>query len=156
MIKIDIPGNAEVILKNVVFDMNGTLSEDGIIRDGVKILLNKLSKIVKIYIITSDTFGTAENMVKDINAKLFIISGENSADKKKEIVYKLGYPETAIVGNGYNDHEMLKQGVIGIGIVGVEGLAVKALLHCDVIVPRIEDALNLFLNSKRIVATLRN
>lgn len=156
MIKITIPGNAEAVINNVVFDMNGTLAEDGIINDHVKNLLNDLSKLVNIYIITSDTFGSAGQAVKGINAKLLIIEGEGSADKKKEIVYKLGYSETVIVGNGYNDHAMFKQGFIGIGVIGSEGLALKAALHCDIIVVKIEDAINLLLNPKKMIATLRN
>jgi soluble P-type ATPase len=158
MIKINIPGreNAEITIKNVIFDMNGTLSEDGIIKDDVKILLNELSKYVDIYVVTSDTFGTAEEMVKNIHAKLFIINGENSAVKKREILQKLGYQETIAVGNGFNDTEILKNAIIGIGIMGAEGLAAKAALNCDIIVGKIEEALNLLLNTKRLTATLRN
>ena len=158
MIKINIPGreNAEIRIKNAVLDMNGTLSEDGIIKDDVKILLNELSKHVDIYVVTSDTFGTAEEMVKNIHVKLFIIDGENSAVKKMEILQKLGCSETIAVGNGFNDTEILKNAAIGIGIMGVEGLAVKAALNCDIIVGKIEDALNLLLNTKRLTATLRN
>lgn len=156
MIKVNIPGITEASIKNVVFDMNGTLGEDGTIKPSVKKLLNELSKLVDIYVITSDTFGSAQESVKGINTKLIIIEGEGSADKKKEAVYKLGYSETVVIGNGYNDHAMFKQGLIGIGIIGSEGLAVKAALHCDIIVVKIEDAINLLLNPKKIIATLRN
>jgi soluble P-type ATPase len=156
MIKINIPGITEASIKNVVFDMNGTLGEDGIINTFVKKLLNELSKLVDIYIITSDTFGSAKKSTEDIHAKLIIIEGGGSSDKKKELVYKLGYSETVVIGNGYNDHAMFKQGLIGIGIIGSEGLAVKAALHCDIIVVKIEDAINLLLNPKKLIATLRN
>ncbi len=64
--------------------MNGTLSEDGIIKNNVKTLPNELSKHVDIYVVTSDTFGTAKEMVKNIHAELFIINGENSALKKEK------------------------------------------------------------------------
>ncbi len=158
MIKINIPGqeNAVIIIKNAVFDMNGTLSEDGIIKNDVKILLNELSKHLDVYVVTSDTFGTAEEMVKDIHAKLFIIDGENSGVKKLEILKKLGYSGSIAVGNGFNDTEILKNAVLGIGIMGAEGLALKAALNCDIIVGKIEDAIGLLLNPKRITATLRN
>ena len=136
--------------------MNGTLSEDGIIKNNVKTLPNELSKHVDIYVVTSDTFGTAKEMVKNIHAELFIINGENSALKKREILQKLGYAETIAIGNGVNDNEMLKNAAIGIGIMGLEGLAIKAALNCDIIAGKIEDALNLLLNTKRLTATLRN
>ncbi len=156
MIDLNIPGITNVKIENVVFDMNGTLSENGLIKESVKGLLNELSKHAAIYIITSDTFGSANESVKGINAKLYIIKGDNSAQKKKEMVYKLGYSKTAVIGNGYNDYAMFKQGVIGIGIMESEGLAVKAALHCDIIVTKIENAINLLLNPKKLVATLRN
>lgn len=156
MIDLNIPGIANVKIENAVFDMNGTLSENGLIKESVKELLNELSKQVAIYIITSDTFGNANESVKGVNAKLYIIKGDNSAQRKKEIVYKLGYSKTVVIGNGYNDYAMFKQGVIGIGIMESEGLAVKAALHCDIIVAKIEDAISLLLNPKKLVATLRN
>ena len=156
MIRLNIPGNADAAIKNVVFDMNGTLAEDGVIKNSVKQLLIELSKNADIYIITSDTFGSAADSVKDLNVKLYIIDGENSAEKKKDIVYKLGYSETVVIGNGYNDYAMFKQGFIGIGIMGLEGLSLKAALHCDIIIGNIEDAINLLLNPKRLIATLRD
>jgi soluble P-type ATPase len=156
MIQLNIPENADAVIKNVVFDMNGTIAEDGIIRDSVIQLLNELSKKVNIHIITSDTFGTASEAVKDlIKCKLYIIKGKNSAEKKKDIVYKLGYSETVVIGNGHNDYAMFKQGFIGIGIMGEEGLSLKAALHCDIIIGKIEDAINLLLKPKRLIATLR-
>lgn len=156
MIKVDIPGNAEISIENVVFDMNGTISEDGIIKDDVKNLLNELSKIVKIYVITSDTFGTAESQLKGINAELFILKGKNHTYEKREAIFKLGCSKTAVIGNGVNDSEMLKYGIIGIGILAGEGLALKTALNCDIIVSKPEDAINLLLNQKRLIATLRS
>jgi len=156
MIELNIPGITNLIIEHAIFDMNGTLSENGLITGQVKELLNELSNLVTIQIITSDTFGNAHESVKGINAELKIISGNNSAQKKKELVYKLGYSGTVVIGNGYNDHAMFKQGVIGIGIIGNEGLAVKAALHCDIIVNSIENAIGLLLNPKKLIATLRN
>jgi hypothetical protein len=41
-------------------------------------------------------------------------------------------------------------------LLGPEGLAVSALLHADVLVASIDDALDLLLNPKRLLATLRH
>jgi soluble P-type ATPase len=80
----------------------------------------ELSKHVDIYFVTSDTFKTAKEMVKNIHAELFIINGENSALKKRQILQKLGYAETITIGNGFNDNEILKNAAIGIVIMGLE------------------------------------
>lgn len=156
MIELNIPGITNLKIEHAIFDMNGTLSENGIIKERVKVLLNKLANHVAIQIITSDTFGNANESVKGINAELKIIKGNNSAQKKTELVYELGYSKTVVIGNGYNDHAMFKQGVIGIGIMGTEGLAVKAVLQCDIIINSVENAIGLLLNPKKLVATLRN
>ena len=60
MIEIDIPGFGMVRLEHLVSDFTGTLSVDGILLPKVAARLNKLSKVMKIYILTADTFGKAK------------------------------------------------------------------------------------------------
>jgi soluble P-type ATPase len=50
---------------------------------------------------------------------------------------------------------MLEEAALGIAVLGPEGLAVPALLAADVLVASIEDALDLLLNPRRLIATLR-
>jgi hypothetical protein len=59
------------------------------------------------------------------------------------------------IGNGSNDVPMLKEGVVGICVVGPEGASTAALLGADVVVTDIRDALGLLLKPQRLVATLR-
>jgi len=59
------------------------------------------------------------------------------------------------IGNGANDVAMLSEAAHGIAGLGPEGLAVSALLAADVLVASIDDALELLLNPKRLIATLR-
>jgi len=50
---------------------------------------------------------------------------------------------------------MFKEAALSICILGEEGTAVNALLNAHIIVNNINDALDLFLFPKRLVATLR-
>lgn len=59
MLAIDIPGFGFVGAEHLVTDFTGTLSVDGKLLAGVKKHLQVLSEILKIHIVTSDTFGTA-------------------------------------------------------------------------------------------------
>ena len=50
---------------------------------------------------------------------------------------------------------MLKEAAIGIAVLGPEGMASDLLETADVLVMDINDALDLLLHPKRLVATLR-
>jgi soluble P-type ATPase len=59
------------------------------------------------------------------------------------------------IGNGNNDSEMVKNAILGIAIIGDEGCATPTLLQSDISCTNIADALELLLNEKRLIATLR-
>jgi len=44
---------------------------------------------------------------------------------------------------------------VAICVIGEEGASVEALLASDVVVKDVKDAINLLLNEKRLIATLR-
>jgi len=67
----------------------------------------------------------------------------------------LGKEKCVAIGNGANDVLMLKQSAIGICVIGKEGASSEAVQHSDIVVYDINDALDLLLNPKRIIATLR-
>ncbi|MFN3505068.1 MAG: hypothetical protein ACK4Y7_02505 [Caldimicrobium sp.] len=66
MLEIDIPGFGLVKLEHLVSDFTGTLSVDGKLIPGVKERLNELSHLLKIHILTADTFGRAKEELKEI------------------------------------------------------------------------------------------
>ena len=80
MISIDIPGWGNLEVEYVVFDLNGTLTEDGKVLPGVKERIQSLSERVKVYIVTADTLGTARETLQDFRAELVIIPGEDSKE----------------------------------------------------------------------------
>jgi len=71
------------------------------------------------------------------------------------LVEKLGRDKTVCIGNGTNDAAMLRRAAIGICVLGREGTSATAIMGSDVVVPDINAALELLLNTDRLVATLR-
>jgi soluble P-type ATPase len=59
-IQIDIPGFRNLDIRVVCSDYTGTLSLEGELIHGVKKRLRKLAGLVDIYVLTSDTRGTAK------------------------------------------------------------------------------------------------
>ncbi|OBR91235.1 MULTISPECIES: HAD family hydrolase [Clostridium] len=156
MIMFDIPGSSSITIKNVIFDFNGTLGQDGILIDSVGDKLKELAgKDVNIYVITADTYGTVKNQCQGLPVKVKVFNKEDSSKDKKYMVEKLGCDVTASVGNGRNDLEMFKSSIISICVIGREGCFTKSLIESDIAVTNILDAVDLLLNNDRIRATLR-
>jgi soluble P-type ATPase len=155
VIEIDIPGFGMVHLEHLVADFTGTLSVDGILLPRIEARLNKLSEVVKIHILTADTFGKAQPALRNVNCEMHILTGENHDLQKEEFVNKLGVGSVVALGNGKNDRKMLKAAKIGIAVTEGEGCAVDAIMAADIHVRAALDGLDLLLNTKRCKATLR-
>jgi len=155
MIKIDISGWGNIEIENLVLDLNGTIATDGKIPSEVKEKIKSLSDKVKIYILTADTQGTASEESSDMGLELLKVSGEDSTEVKLRVVESLDPTRTVAIGNGSNDHLILKEAALGVAVLGDEGIAASAMKNADVIVKNISDALDLFLKPKRLIATLR-
>jgi soluble P-type ATPase len=76
-------------------------------------------------------------------------------DDKARFVEGLGAERCVAIGNGANDAAMLAAAALGIAVVGPEGAAGSALLAADVVARSIADALDLVLDERALVATLR-
>jgi soluble P-type ATPase len=155
MLEIDIPGFGTVKLEHLVSDFTGTLSVDGALLPKVEARLNKLSELMKIHILTADTFGKAREELKNVRCDLHVLTGEDHDVQKAEFVNKLGAESVVAFGNGKNDRKMLKAARIGIAVTEGEGCAVDATLAADIHVRSALDGLDLLLNPKRCKATLR-
>ena len=155
MIEIAIPGVGKLKAKHLILDLNGTIALDGIIIDGVKERLDRLSMLLDIFIVTSDTMHSAKRVTENLNVKLCRLKESAGGIQKLEFIMKLGEMETISIGNGSNDVLMLKESLIGIAIVGREGASADAIMASDVIVSDINDALDLLLKPDRLAATLR-
>ena len=155
MLKIDIPGSGPVELEHLVLDFTGTLSFDGTLIPGVKERLGRLAGALSVHVVTSDTFGTAGAELAGIDCRVHVLEGKDHALQKKGYVERLGSAAVVAVGNGRNDEEMLSAAAIGIAVVGGEGCAVAAVTSADLVVKSINDAFDLLLHTKRLIATLR-
>ena len=122
MISISIPGWGNMEIENIVLDLNGTIATDGKILPEVKEKINSLSGTVNIYILTADTYGTASQEVSGLGAELLKVSEEDSAKLKLSTVKSLDPARTAAIGNGSNDHLILKEAALGIAVLGDEGM----------------------------------
>ncbi len=156
-ISIDIPGFSErVCIEHMVFDYNGTLAIDGKIIPQVIRYLKELSEKVKIFVITADTFGSADEYLQDIPCELIKVTSENQCQFKADYIKLLGSDKTIAFGNGRNDKLMLKEAKVGIAVVQAEGACPETIFNADIVCNSIIDALELFSKYKRLKATLRN
>jgi len=156
VIEIDIPGFGKLKLEHLVMDYNGTLALDGVLINGVKQLLFKLSNLLNIHVVTADTFGMVTSQLEEIPCTLKILGRENQKRAKSEYVTCLGSSAVVSIGNGKNDSLMLKNSALGIALIQEEGTATETLMNADIVLKNINDALNLLINTKRLIATLRS
>jgi len=78
-----------------------------------------------------------------------------SGEEKAEYVRQLGPTRVVAFGNGMNDVGMLRLAALGIAVLAGEGMAISAVQAADVLALGPLDAIELVLNPKRLVATLR-
>jgi len=153
---VQIPGWKELKISYLVFDYNGTLAINGKKIPGVEPLLEQLAHELEIHVVTADTFGLAAKELEKLPCTLKILPKENQARAKQEYIQQLGVEKTVAFGNGRNDRLMLKEAALGIVLLQEEGAAFQTLSAADVVCHSVIDALQLFLNPKRLIATLRS
>jgi P-type E1-E2 ATPase len=155
LIEVNIPGRRIYRLEHLVLDLNGTISLDGNIIDGVPERLDTLRSLLDIWIVTADTRGRAQGLGNSLRVKIHKVDPGNEQDQKLSLVQQLGSESTASIGNGSNDAYMLRESILGICVLGPEGASVEAITGCDVVVPNINAALDLLIKPERLIATLR-
>ena len=153
---IEIPGRETIEIRNIVFDYNGTIAIDGQLIDGVANAINELAGEINFHVITADTYGSAENALKDITCKVIKIPKENQDYSKLNYLLSIGKETTICVGNGKNDKLMLKESVLGIALIQDEGVCVESLMVADVACKSIRDVFAYIKSPNRLKATLRN
>ncbi len=151
-IRLDLPGGAPLTLEHLLLDQNGTLSDRGALLDGVESRLLALKERLVPHILSADTFGTLDQVTGRLGvAGQHVLTG---ADKRRFLEH-LGAGNCAAVGNGRNDVEMLRGAALGIAVIGPEGASTAALAAADIACGSILDALDLLLDERALVATLR-
>ena len=157
MIAIQLPNGRQYEFRHVVFDYNGVLAENGRVSEKVRQLLTVLASKISVTVITADTFGTAQEELKDVaGIELVILPEDKDGTEKAYYVQKLGTETTAVVGNGVNDQPMFFIAGLKVCVLGAEGVSSGIMAGADIVVRSPEDAIYLFLNPVRLSATLRS
>lgn len=156
MISLAIPGFADLQLKYLVSDYNGTLAADGALLPGLRDLIPQISRDLQIHVITADTFGFTAHELGNLPIQLTIIPPDSQAETKRDFVARLGEQHVVAIGNGRNDRLMLKAAALGIAVIQLEGSAMEAIKEADVVCRSIVEALELLRHPQRLVATLRS
>ena len=165
-ISIDIPGFGHLHIQAICSDYTGTLSCEGELIDGVRKRLRELGRLVDIHVVTSDTRKTAAKQLKGLPVTLHDkITSDDHDVFKRDYLTTLGttlgvdLKSIAVFGNGRNDRRWLAAvrdaGGLAIAVDVGEGCAVEAMTSANLFVVDIRNALDLLLDSKRIVGTLR-
>lgn len=156
MFAVDIPGMEHVEIDHLVLDYNGTIALDGDLIQGVPEMMVELSTQLTIHVLTADTHGTVREKLEGLPCLLHVILPGHQNRAKLDYIQHIGCGRVAAIGNGENDALMLKEAVIGIGILQAEGASTATLQAAAVVCTSIRDALNLFIKPARLKATLRN
>lgn len=154
MIQIQIPGRDVLTLQHLILDYNGTIAEDGDIIEAVRPRLEALSRDLSIYVITADTHGTAAKKCAGLPLQVLTFPTTEVGRIKAAEVQKLS-GGVITIGNGFNDISMSDAADLSICVIGREGCCGALLMHTDVVVTSIADALDLLLIPGRLRATLR-
>ncbi len=148
--EVDVPGHGRIEFNAILFDLNGTLGVEGRVPEDVKGLLTRLASRCTVVILSADTFGTLEEEFKGLPVRIERVS---SGAEKAEIAE--GYRPYVAIGNGNNDVAMLEKAELAFCVIGKEGASVDALLASDVVVTDVRDAMEMLLDEKKLIATLR-
>jgi soluble P-type ATPase len=152
---IIIPGHGTFELENIVLDLNGTITESGAFIPGVEEGFEALRRAgFKIFVLSGDTKGTLSEILQGFDYIETVLS--HTAQDKKTFVESIGPERTACVGNGNIDVEMFKVARLSICTVQGEGATTKALLHADMVVTHIRDAIEILVDPHKLIATLRS
>lgn len=152
---IDIPGYLTMDLKYLILDFNGTLALDGVLIEGIKDKLRMLADEFKIFVLTADTFGSVKDQCQDLDVEVIVLTGDQVSKEKLRIVDELGYENCVAIGNGRNDYYMLRSAILSVGVIGDEGMYSGLAEAADVLIPSMDLALDLLLEPKRLIASLR-
>ncbi|MGD8966758.1 MAG: ATPase P [Anaerolineae bacterium] len=155
MIEIDVPGRGTYRFEHVVLDVNGTIAIGGQLVEGVAERVVRLRESIAVHLVTADTRGRQDAIDTALSMTATRIDPRDEAAQKASFVRDLGGEAVCAIGNGANDAGMLRAATLAIAVLGEEGLALDTLNAADVVAPHVNGALDLLLDSPRLVATLR-
>lgn len=155
MIDLTIPGRGALRLTHLVTDVNGTLTVDGVLIEGLAKRLASLRDRLEIHLLTDNTYGHQTEIDELLKVSTTHIQPGNESITKANFVREIGAETVVAIGQGENDDEMLKAAALGICVMSREAVAVQTLVSADLVVSDIFSALDLLEKPLRIIASLR-
>ena len=155
MISVSIPPGTRLELSHLVCDFNGTLAVDGVLLPGVAERLRTLSDGFTIHVLTADTFGGARERLAGLPVTVAVLPADRQMERKADYVSELGADGVVVIGNGGNDSAMIENAALGMCVVQTEGASVSSVMVADIVCMSVTDALDMLIQPKRLVATLR-
>jgi P-type E1-E2 ATPase len=149
---VEIPGHERLDLRFLLLDVNGTLSDRGVLLDGVAERIAGLRDQLEVRLLSADTFATMDAIARDLGVSARTAA---SAPEKLAALRQFGASHCVAIGNGANDVAMLEAAALGIAVVGPEGASSAALTAADIVAPTILVALDLLAEPRVLAATLR-
>jgi len=153
---LEIPGRKKIEANNLILDYNGTIAENGLIISGVKDRIISISEFLKISVVTADTYGNARKKLLNLPVETVIIPEKKQDKMKLKYLVELGSENTISMGNGRNDLLILKNSVLGIGIIQSEGCYSGLISAADLLYTNVLYALDSLIYPERLIAALRN
>jgi soluble P-type ATPase len=158
-IKIGIPGHGEIHLRYIVSDYTGTLSYRGTLVKGVDERLRTLGNLLGVHILSADTWGTAKEQLSWLPVQVHILTGANHDVQKRDFASRFDLRQVAAFGNGANDRLLLKAvkqaGGLAVAVENGEGCAIDAQMNAHIFIVGAANALDLLIDTKFLMATLR-
>jgi soluble P-type ATPase len=154
MISIQRPGMESLDIHFVLIDFEGTLAMDGRVHPKAKDKVNLLSKRVTVYILTKSSKEKVEETLKKMKAEILSMTEGDSSQQKLDVLQRLGPHQTAVIGNGFDDVQIMEQAGLGMCVIGKEGSSAEAMAKADLVVTNVLDALDFLLKPLRQRATL--
>ena len=151
--KYTVPGTGEMVINTIILDLNGTLSVNGQISDDAKKLIKEIkTKGVEIVLFTGDQRGTADSLCSELG-----ITFQKCKNSQEKAAASKKFPKetTAAIGNARIDIGTFENAIVSIATLQAEGIHTGILAHVDIVVPSIENALELFLDADSFASTMK-
>jgi P-type E1-E2 ATPase len=153
VIRLEISGWEPVELAHLLVDVNGTLTRRGELLDGVPERTRELKRLIDVRLVSADTFGTLADVASTLDVEAVFAPDIAS---KLRLLEEVGASRTVYIGNGSNDAAALQHAVLGIAVLGPEGLSTAALAAADAVCLSAGDALEMLLDPRLLAATLHS
>lgn len=148
-----IPKGETIEIDTIVLDLNGTLTVKGILQNSTIELIKQLqNNDFRLVLISGDIRGNAKTIADNLGLELYLGS---TSDEKATQMQQFDKNKTAAIGNARIDIGTFENAKISIATLQSEGIHTAILKHVDIIVPSIDNALQLFLDKKSLEGTLR-